>query len=166
LPGLKPLHQLTVPDERHQYFVRPDTLDPIAVEDHHADVAAVTISAAAPFEVREAFDRARNALLYGWYVYELGSLAESQAYSTLEMALRMRLGVKGGKGAPGLKLLLVRARDDGLLPHVDHRRVDHLIELVAHLRNTWNHGTSNLHDPGTTLSMLRTTADLINDLFP
>ena len=46
----------------------------------------------------------------------------------------------------------------------DPRRLRPMIELVVHLRNDWNHGTSSHHDPGMTLSMLRTTADLINVL--
>ena len=41
-----------------------------------------------------------------------------------------------------------------------------MIELVTHLRNNWNHGTTSLHDPGMTLSMLRTARDLINALYP
>ena len=165
-PGLKPLDRISEPDERHQYFRQPDTLEPVTLASHHADISAITLTATAPPEVAEAFDRARNAFLYCWYVYELGSLAESQAYSTLELALRLRLGVKGGRGAPTLNPLLRRAKKDGLLVPLDPRRLDPMIELVTHLRNNWNHGTSSLHDPGMTLSMLRTAADLINALYP
>jgi hypothetical protein len=119
LPGLKPRDQINVPDERHRAFVRLETLEPVTFEQHYEEVEAITLSAAAPLEVIDAFDRARNAFLYSWFVYELSSLAEMQAYATLEMALRMRFKIPAGKNAPGLNGLLGKAISQGVIsdPH-------------------------------------------------
>src|SRR6266481_1854267 len=115
LPGLKPKDQINVPDERQRAFVHPDTLEPITFEHHYKEVEEVTLSPTAPVEVIDAFDRARNAFLYSWFVYELGSLAEMQGYSTLELALRIRFKIRAGKRAPGLNELLGKAITQGIV---------------------------------------------------
>jgi hypothetical protein len=166
LPGLKPRGQINVPDERQRAFVHPDTLEPITFEHHYEEVEAVTLSSTAPLEVIDAFDRARNAFLYSWFVYELGSLAEMQGYSTLELALRIRLKIPAGKRAPGLSDLLSDAIAQGIVLDPQSHLKGGIASVISTMRNTWGHGTDNLLDPNTTIQALRRSADMINQLFP
>jgi hypothetical protein len=166
LSGLKPRDQINVPDERHRSFVHPDTLEPITFDDHYKEVEALTLSAAVPSQVIDAFDRARNALVYSWFAYELGSLAEMQGYATLEMALRMRFNYRAGKRAPGLHNLLSKAIAEGIVVNRQSRAKGGIAYFVSAMRNIWGHGTDNLLDPSMTLQSLQLSADLINQLFP
>ena len=89
---LKPPSELLEPDPRHvtEVVFCPATglLRPAEVADLHAAVASIELTAAAPAMIREQFDLARHAFVYSWFVYELATLAEKQAYATVEMALR------------------------------------------------------------------------------
>jgi hypothetical protein len=111
---LKPFDQVTVSDERYR-FVSGRTGLPITAAEHHDWVATITLCEAAPAEVVEAFDRARNAFVYSWFVCELASLAEAQALFSLEFALRLRLGFAAGAKGPSLQALLTRAVAVGVL---------------------------------------------------
>jgi hypothetical protein len=166
LSGLKPRDQINVPDERHRAFVHPDTLEPITFDDHYREAEALALSSAVPFQVVDAFDRARNAFLYSWFAYELGSLAEMQGYAALEMALRMRFNYQAGKRAPGLYHLLSKAVTEGVVLDPQSRVKSGIASFVSAMRNTWGHGTDNLLDPSMTIRSLRLSADLINQLFP
>jgi hypothetical protein len=58
-----------------------------------------------PEKVRVQFETARNLMLYTWFVFEFQTIAELQAYASLELALRERLGnptrkVRNGKVLP------------------------------------------------------------------
>jgi hypothetical protein len=166
LSGLKPRDQINVPDERHGAFVHPETLEPITFDDHYKEVEALTLSSAVPFQVVDAFDRARNAFLYSWFAYELGSLAEMQGYAALEMALRMRFNCQAGKRAPGLYGLLNKAITEGIVQDRQSRFKGGIASFVSAMRNTWGHGTDNLLDPSMTIRSLQLSAELINQLFP
>jgi hypothetical protein len=166
LSGLKPRDQINVPDERHRAFAHPDTLEPITFDDHYKEVEALTLSPAVPFQVIDAFDRARNAFLYSWFAYELGSLAEMQGYAALEMALRMRFNYQAGRRAPGLHNLLSKAITEGMVLDPQFNFKGGIASFVSAMRNTWGHGTDNLMDPSTTIRSLQLSADLINQLFP
>ena len=166
LSGLKPRDQIHVPDERHRAFVHPDTLEPITFDDHYSGVEALKLSSVVPFQVIDAFDRARNAFLYSWFVYELGSLAEMQGYAALEMALRMRFNCQAGKRAPGLYSLLSKAITEGIILDPQSRIKGGIASFVSSMRNTWGHGTDNVLDPSMTIRSLQLSAGLINQLFP
>jgi hypothetical protein len=166
LPGLKPKDQINRADERQRAFAHPETLEPIAFDQHYADVESITLSTTTPFEVIEAFDRARNAWLYSRFVYELSSLAEMQAYATLEMALRIRLGIKGGKRTPGLSKLLEMAIEQGLIIDPQAHLKGGIAFTISKLRNIWQHGTDNLLTPSMALETIQLSAQLINQLFP
>lgn len=75
-------------------------------------------------EVPEAiaihFETAKNVLLYAWFVYRFHMVAEQYVLSTLELALRERLLrdkliTISENWTPGLKLMLGKARDHGLV---------------------------------------------------
>jgi hypothetical protein len=54
-------------------------------------------------------DTARNVYLYAWRAYRLHRVAERQGYSTVEFALRERLGYEGKDREPMLAQLLDEA---------------------------------------------------------
>ncbi len=166
---LKPLNQVTEPDERYAIIMAP-TVDggfrPIQLLDHYADIAAVDVGPTAPEEVGRMFERARHAYLYSWFEYELSPLAEQQAFATLEHALRLRLGLKKTLGP-----LVEKAVAEGIIP-------DDLFTMplgggpigtakaLSMMRNNWAHGSTNLSGPAMALGTLKLCADLIVLLFP
>jgi len=63
----------------------------ITQQDRHEFIAAYDLNPAVPEDIRVQFDTARNLYLYAWNVYRFHVVAEHQALSTLELALRTRL---------------------------------------------------------------------------
>lgn len=58
--------------------------------DLHARVDEIVVHEGVPGTVREAFDLARNALVYAWYVRGFAALAERQARLALSLGLAER----------------------------------------------------------------------------
>src|SRR3546814_1818172 len=89
---LKSVDQVLKPDPLVASTCGRDGRAPLTVEEHHYEVAQITLSNFVPAVAGEAFDRARNAFLYARFLYDLGALAEAQAIFSVELALRQRLG--------------------------------------------------------------------------
>jgi len=127
---LKSLAEVSTPDPRSHGRVRIDAtgVRPLTLEDHHAAVAGLSLSAAVPEHIQIAYDTARNLYIYAWYVYRFYPLVEHQALACLEMGLRQRLGKLPPKywrfpdREPTLKPLLRYAIDQGLLRNEGFRR--------------------------------------------
>jgi hypothetical protein len=144
----------------------------MSVADHHAAIAAIELVPSVSRSVRVVFERARNAFLYSWYVYDLTPLAESQGYAALEMALREKLGETSARTVRGLTELLQEAFRQGLfdnfpLPpegNVTDRNAyfAQITSLIRHFRNHLAHGSDYVNMPGETLDALRLCCDLIN----
>ena len=95
---------------------------PYTLKDHLDAVAQFTLSDRVPESVGVHFDTARNVFAYAWFVYRFHSVAEQQALTSLELALRERL--ESGRSATpapisrklgGLSERLRMAREQGLL---------------------------------------------------
>lgn len=158
---LKPFAQMLERDPRFEALMVPDGKDsfrPMERADHHAAIAEIEVSAATPKAVKRIFSRARHALLYAWFDYELTPLAEAQAFAALEVALRDRLQMKGT-----LRPLLEKAVKEQLVPS-RLGQID-LPFAVAHMRNHHAHGNDHFGSPGMTLDVLRLIAALINGLY-
>lgn len=94
---------------------------PYTLADHLDAVASFTLSDRVPEAVRVHFDTARNVFAYAWFVYRFHSVAEQQALTSLELALRERME-SGRFAVPpvskklrGLSERLRAARELGLL---------------------------------------------------
>ena len=109
-----------------------------------------------PEEVRSQFNVARNLCLYSWYCYSFHNVACFKAYSTIEMALRIRLD-KPEEAISSLRFMLEEALAIGALQDRS------LPETVAYLRNLAAHG-SPMNGPWS-VPMLRRCAETLNELF-
>jgi hypothetical protein len=72
------------------------SLRPKTVSDHLADLQAVTLAAVVPQAVRDIFDVARGAMIYGYLYYPLYTLGVEQALRASETAVRCRYDALGG----------------------------------------------------------------------
>lgn len=177
---LKQLSAVLQQDERYDNMVVGSlhNFRFMTLEDHHGHVAKIELTSSASDGVRNLFERARNAYLYAWFVYDLTPLAESQAYAALEMALRDKLGPppSGQSRWKGLQQLLETANKFGhfsnlrLPEHVNEMQrgayFKALAEMTTKIRNQLAHGSSYLGTPNMALDTLRECADLIRCLYP
>ncbi|HVY83563.1 MAG TPA: hypothetical protein VG943_00390 [Caulobacterales bacterium] len=177
---LKKLSSVTAPDDRFEAVVVHDAqtgaVRPMSIADHHAAIAAIELAVEVSEPVRTVFERARNAFLYSWFVYDLTPLAEGQGYAALEMALReTRRREFGVRTARGLSEQLHEAFRAGLfedfpLPPGDEYpdRSAYFVQitsLIRHFRNHLAHGSAYVNMPGATLEALRLCRDLIDHLY-
>ena len=158
---------------------------PYTIEDHHQRIAEVELTASTPEDVRDSFLTARHLALYSWFVYRFGMPCQLQAYSALEFALRIRLKHTDDERPPGLKALLRKAIEGGLVderrinvwpghrmdltfggtrPYADGDWLRGLPEYAAHFRNDLAHGSFTLNTEW--LRTLALVADIVNQLFP
>ena len=160
---LKPLGEVCQPDVRYRNQVDLDlttgAVSETTIQSLHVLIEPIQLNEKVPEEVRNHFEIARNLALYSWFVYPFNVVAAMQAYSTLEMALKQKVG----KERIGLKKSLAQAFNGrqlagGLSPPVD------LSEAIAYLRNNLAHGSSTMHGQG--VDALKLCAELINELLP
>lgn len=157
---LKKLSEINSPDSRTTGFVRVNwetgQKKEYCICDLHGDVELIKLDEIVPEEVRSQFNVARNLCLYSWYCYSFHNVACLKAYSTIEMALRIRLG-KSEETISSLRSMLEEALAKGFL-------TDKLLpETIPYLRNLAAHG-SPMNVPGSA-SMLLRCAETINELF-
>lgn len=92
----KLLDEVTTADVRNTYFVlrNRETGETRRQElrDHYEAVSRFVLSQSVPDNIRSRFNTAKNVLLYTWFVYDFYPVAELQALSVLELALRDRIG--------------------------------------------------------------------------
>lgn len=185
---LKPLDQLTDPDERQKYRN-------LKLEDLHEIAASIELGSAVPEVVRNQFEIARNAFVYSWFWYPFQPVASMYSILTIELALRHKLkefrpSMFQRKNPPALfELLSVAIRNRLLVDtgfdvqygedHVvsidprnpasplapqDQRYCYEMLYALPRLRNELAHGEYALV-PGVSHE-LACSAKLINQLFP
>lgn len=119
LEALKPFAEVGEPDSRRLGWSilnhATGEIRPLQFVDHYRAIEGITLDDYVPESIRTLFNTARNVLVYSWHVYRFTVVAELQAYSTLEFALRERMGIGGNSDGPGLARLLKRAAREGLL---------------------------------------------------
>jgi len=163
----RPAADILKPDPRHESEVPHNQATgetrAATAADWHTLIAKIELAPNVPQQIREDFDKARNAFLYSclysWFSYELASLAELQGLATLELAIRERLKERdpGFSRPQGLKKLLHAAQKRGLLNGIDHV----LIDFPPMQRNEIAHGSSYLF-PQASLDMIKYCAELLS----
>jgi len=158
----KSLDQIRQPDPFVASASGRDGTAPITLEEQHDWVAALQLPSTVPQEVCRSFDTARNAFLYAWFSYDLGALAEAQAYNAVELALRLRLGPRAHP-RDTFKPLLDKAVADGVLREpVGGQPLALSLRLM---RNDRAHPTSTVLNPALTLGVLELCAGVIREIF-
>jgi len=157
---LKKLDEIMAPDSRTTSFVivnrETGQKREFGISDLHEQVELIKLDEAVPEEVRSEFNVARNLCLYSWYCYAFHNVACLKAYSTIEMALRIRLG-KSEEAISSLRSMLEEALAKGFL-------TDKLLpETIPYLRNLAAHG--NPMNAPWSASMLHRCAETLNELF-
>jgi hypothetical protein len=157
---LKKLNEMTLPDSRTTSFVvrnrETGQVREFSICDLHEEVELIKLDETVPEEVRSQFNVARNLCLYSWYCYSFHNVACLQAYSTIELALRIRLG-KAEDAKCTLRPLMDEALANGLISE------DWMPEGITYLRNISAHGKLMIHP--WSVMILRGSADTINQIF-
>lgn len=114
--------QATQADSRSEGFAVIDAagIRAITLADRYEDIRSFELNPAVPHSIRVHFETAKNLYLYSWFVYRFFPVAEQQALTSLEFALRERLPpledtAKGKPKFEGLAFRLQRARELGLI---------------------------------------------------
>ena len=160
---LKPREEVLLPDVRYLNRVNLDhstgVVSEMTIDTIYEDLEQIQLSRSVPESVRSHFEIARNLAVYSWFVYSFNVVAAMQAFASLEMAVKEKTGDKKSSLKSQLdKVFKGRQLASGFAPPVD------LSKAISWLRNDLAHGSTTLHGQG--LTLLRTCADLINELFP
>ncbi|MDP3298033.1 MAG: hypothetical protein Q8N09_10700 [Thermodesulfovibrionia bacterium] len=172
----KALDQIYQADARSLYFSIVDRetgeYRPLELKDIYETVASVELSPSVPEDVRSQFNVAKNLAVYTWFSYSFHQISELKAFSTLEMALKLKFG----KGKNSFKDLIKKSIASGLIKDKGFSLITETLEdedsmeyskalpdVIPYLRNELAHGSTMLH-PGS-ITNLAICADFINQLF-
>lgn len=160
---LKPREEVFLPDVRYLNRVNLDhstgVVSEMTIDTIYEELEQIQLNPTVPKLVRSHFEIARNLTVYSWFVYSFNVVAAMQAFSSLEMAVKEKTGDKRSSLKRQLdKVFKGRQLVSGSTPPVD------LSRAISWLRNDLAHGSTTLHGQG--LTLVRTCADLINELFP
>jgi hypothetical protein len=166
----KSADEILQPDSRFDNLcvVEPGSVRLMQLADHHSIIGEVVLTGSAPAEVQDAYDRARNTVLYAYFDYDLLVVGEIQAFGAFELALKHRINGHGMDAKGSLRTLVDRARKQGVFPKLanpDQRFTDRVEAMIA-FRNGLAHGTSQIHPPGMALQVLELCAWAIDTVFP
>lgn len=187
---LKPFDQILEPDSIQGGFALYNRETGVSrdrtLRDHYSGIESISLMQSVPESVRQQFDAARNLLLYSWFVYGFVPIAQLQAFSSVEYAIRIKSG-KPLMLTTGLKLAIEEhwIKDRGF--HYFNINVRHdmlgddtspasspdakdvqtycktLLDTFPYLRNELAHGNPMIYPGG--LDLFAICADLINQLF-
>jgi hypothetical protein len=167
---LKSLDDILQPDPRFADLcvVADGVARRMTLADHHGAIANINLNETAPDDVRAAFDRARNTIIYAFFDYDLFVVGEVQAFGAFELALKHKLNGHGGAARGTLRNLVDRARKTGVLPALvpGPTVISDPIEALIALRNGLSHGTSDIHSPGMAFEVVIACASWIDHVFP
>lgn len=164
--AFKSVDSILQPDQRfaNLSILENGVARPMALADHHSVLAGIRLTDPVPKEVQAAFDRARNAIIYAFFDYDLFVVGEVQAFGAFELALKHRLNGRGSASRGTLRNLVDRARKAGILPLLtpsENVSIDPIEALIV-LRNDLSHGTSDIHSLGMAFQVIEACALRIN----
>lgn len=154
-------------DMTNQNFVRRSELTgeflAMGENDWARQFLSVELKDHVPAEIRDLFDIARGAMLYGWFFYPLFRLGEEQLYRFTETALRRCYRyLNGPQRLPTFEQAVAFLIERRVIPADDRRRWD----AARKLRNAASHPErASVMPPGAVLGMLKANAHDINRLF-
>lgn len=160
---LKDARHLRSPDP---YFAGTAGFIGSTQEELHRDMSELELPAAVPDGVRRAHDAVRHAYIYAYFSYDLLTLAASQMFPCLELALRERIGDqfkgrinKKGKPRPPpmLAKLLQKAKEQGL--------ISSNFDGLHRIRNMFAHGSDTVLNPPLFLIQFEEVTAIIRELF-
>lgn len=126
---------------------------PFPIETLHSALMNIQLTNSVPEEIQSSFNIAKNLALYSWFCYPFHQIAELKAFSTLEEALKLKLG----KHKNGFKGQLKKAFNEGHLQGIIYTHIapdnignsdeltKKLIETLPNHRNNLAHGSQTLH---------------------
>ncbi|MBW1802350.1 MAG: hypothetical protein JRJ85_16680 [Deltaproteobacteria bacterium] len=91
---LKPLASVHQPDPRTEAFIVMDETTgasrSISIADQHSVISGFRLNAKVPSDIVVQYETAKNIYLYAWFVYRFYPVAEHQALTCLEYALKKK----------------------------------------------------------------------------
>lgn len=138
----KRFSQILEPDVRAGFMSVRDAatgMRQATLEDHHNEIAHISLNESAPVEVRQLFETAKNLALYTWFVWRFHQPAQLYAYGAVELALREKAknenpdwwNKEAKKFPPPLKKLLDEAKNCGWIKNEEFSRWRHHQQLAA-----------------------------------
>ena len=175
----KKFEEITLPDNRNTDFViinkQTGKRREYGLEDLYEEIKLIGLHEVVPKDIRSQFNVARNLSLYTWFCYSFHNVSTLKAYSTVEIALRIRLD-KSEKDRTSLWKMMREAVNKDFIKekhfgHILEQSLDaqskHFVEVlpdaIAYLRNLEAHGSTALGPMS--VMVLRICADIINQLF-
>jgi hypothetical protein len=137
-----------------------------SLEELHSDMSRLELPERVPESVKRCHDAIRHAYIYSYFSYDLLTLAASQTFPCLELALRLRIGhqfagklTRKGKPRPqpALAELLESAHAQGLIAED--------VRLLAPLRNMFAHGSGTVLNGPMFLGPFQLVTAIIAGLF-
>lgn len=129
-------------------------------------MTVLALSENVPESVRRMHDGLRHAYIYSYFSYDLLTLAASQTFPCLELALRLCIGKQfegrlDRKGKPRLPVmlpeLLEAAKTQGLISAE--------IYWINDLRKMFAHGSETVLNPPLFLEPFKAVTSIIDELF-
>ena len=133
--------------------------------DLHKDMCAFELPEAVSESVRRAHNAVRHVYVYAYFSYDLLTLAASQTFPCLELALRERIGHqfagrvdKSGKPRPAMldELLRVAKEQNLILSKIEH---------LSRMRNMFAHGSDTVLNPPLFLIPFEIVTNIIRELY-
>ena len=135
------------------------------LEQLHQDMSKLALPNSVPDSVRRYHDGIRNAYIYSYFSYDLLTLAASQTFPCLELALRLRVGApfegrvdRDGRPRPAMFGELLEVAQDQKLLSGD-------ITWIKPLRNMFAHGSDTVLNAPMFLSPFEAATGMIAQLF-
>ncbi|WP_155046151.1 hypothetical protein [Paracoccus shanxieyensis] len=156
------MSDLTKPDP---YFSGDAGFIGSTLQDLHRDMRAFELPISLSDSVRRSHDAIRHAYIYAYFSYDLLTLAASQTFPCLELALRERIGHQfagrvnsRGRLRPAmLHELLKSAKEQNLISAE--------IEYLSKMRNMFAHGSDTILNPPLFLTTFEIVTDIIRELY-
>jgi hypothetical protein len=178
-PGVKRLtiDNWLMPDDIGRAFVEVNAATgerrPATAESWAQRFLAIELGQCVPAEIRDMWEVARGALLYGWFYYALYALGEHELRRVVDAAALYRYRQAGGPPLkkpdregksrwPPFKARVAWLADHGILPQASRGRW----EAIVDLRNEGSHATfRHLVMPIDALMTMKLLAQEISGLF-